>query len=121
MGHLFNVVNPGSGSPEMARFTIHIPERDNNGVPIPHLLEYTRQLLSRAGFHGRTVSRGHTGDWMGEGGSNYESEEMALISIDAPDDADTVHSLQAITKGVEHASGQVGGIYVSAQPITAII
>jgi hypothetical protein len=110
--------DPGSASSmgtPMARYTIHIPVHDSDKNELAHVLGAVRKALTQAGFNGRTVIRKVQGDWQ-----DYDTEEMDLIMIDAPDDDSHLQPLLTITKGAKALAG-IGAVYVTKQPVTTFL
>jgi hypothetical protein len=112
MGYLFSSVNPIGSSPEMARFTIHVPERDSQGRPIPEIVEYVQRILGSSGFSGSTHIR-HANGYHSQG-----SAEIALVIVDAPDTPDTFHTMRAVAQGIKQAARQ-DAVYINAVPLSA--
>lgn len=100
---------------QLARYTIHVPVRDNTKNEIPHVLAAVRQALSDSGFPGRTVIRKTEGDWTGAEGA-YDTEEMDLVMVDAPDTDDNLQAIIEAAKGVKELAGQEA-VYVTVQPL----
>jgi hypothetical protein len=96
---------------EMARYTIYVPVNDNSGTEIPHVLEQLRRTLTSAGFDGRTVLRRAQGDWQ-----DYDTEEMDLVMIDAPDTPENLNAIKAAAQGVKLLAGQQS-VYLTVQPV----
>lgn len=110
----------GSDSGEqLVRYTIHIPVRDNDKKEIPHVLAAIRQVLSDSGFPGRTVIRKAEGDWTRAKGS-YDTEEMDLVMVDAPDTPENLQAVLAAAKGAKDLADQEA-IYVTTQPLRAYL
>ena len=78
---------------------------------IAHVLGAVRQALTQSGFNGRTIIRKAQGDWQ-----DYDTEEMDLVMVDAPDDPATVQKLTVIAQGAK-ALAQHPAIYMTKQPI----
>jgi hypothetical protein len=102
---------PVQDAAAMARYTIHVPVNDNNGQEIPHVLEQLRRTLTSAGFDGRTVVRRAQGDWQ-----DYDTEEMDLVMIDAPDTPENLEAIKAAAQGVKLLAGQEA-VYITVQQI----
>lgn len=100
---------------QIARYTIHVPVRDNTRNEIPHVLAAVRQALSDSGFPGRTVVRKTEGDWTGAEGA-YDTEEMDLVMVDAPDTDENLQAILDAAKGVKELAGQEA-VYVTVQPL----
>jgi hypothetical protein len=100
---------------EMARYMIHVPIRDNNGQEIPHVLAMLRQTLTNSGFYGRTVLPGAQGDWQGSE-QGYETEEMAIVMVDADTQPDTLEAIKEAARGVKEAAQQEA-VYLTVQPL----
>jgi len=94
-----------------ARYTIHVPVRDDTGNEIPHVLGNARRALTTAGFHGRTVIRKTQGDY-----GDFDTQEMDLIMVDAPNDEKTRNAMRALAKGIKHEVNQ-DAVYLTVQPI----
>jgi hypothetical protein len=109
----------GSGAQQLARYSIHIPVRDNNKNEIPHVLAAVRQALSDSGFPGRTVLRKAEGDWTGAEGA-YDTEEMDLVMVDAPDTDENLQAILQAAKGVKDLADQEA-VYVTVQPLRTYI
>jgi hypothetical protein len=112
--------NPAPTSPDdsvqqLARYTIHVPVTDNNHREIPHVLAALRDTLSRSGFPGRTVLRRAQGDWQGDL-TSYDTEEMDLVMVDAPDTPENLDAILTAAKGVKELAGQEA-VYVTVQPL----
>lgn len=103
----------------MARYIIQVPLKDNNGRDIPHVLSMLRQALTNSGFHGRTVLPLAQGDWSGTPDS-YETEEVALVMIDASDDPDTLNAIKEAARGVKEAA-QHEAVYLTVQPLRSYL
>jgi hypothetical protein len=99
-----------NGPVQTARYTLHVPMKDNDGRNIPHVLGAVRQTLTYVGLHGRTVLKGE-GDWM-----DFESEDMALVMVDAPNNEHTDYLIKTIAEGIKALSGQEA-VYVSKAPL----
>lgn len=109
--------DPGSslmGQP-MARYTIHIPVHDKDKNELAHVLQAVRIALTQAGYNGRTVIRRAQGDWQ-----NYDTEEMDLVMVDAPDDPQHLQQIMTIAQGAKSLS-QHPAIYVTKQPVETFI
>jgi len=98
------------GAP-MARYTIHIPVYSSDKRELAHVLKAVREALTKAGFNGRTVIRKAQGDWQ-----NYDTEEMDLVMVDAPDDPSHLQTLMTIAQGVK-ALANHPSVYLTKQPI----
>lgn len=106
-----DVQNTDSGLQNLARYTLHVPVRDNTGKEIPHVLANVRKMMTAAGFHGRTVIRRAQGDWM-----DLPTEEMDLIMVDAPNAPEILEAMKNIASGVKQLAGQEA-VYLTVQPI----
>lgn len=100
-----------SGAQTMARYTIHVPVRDNSGQEIPHVLAAAREALTQTGFPGRTVFRKAQGDW-----KDYETEEMDLVMADAPDTPENRQAILDVARKVKDLAEQEA-VYVTVQQI----
>lgn len=103
----------------MARWTIHVPVRDNNQQEIPHVLDQARRALGDAGFKGRTVLRHAQGDWQGDE-QNYDTEDMDLIMVDAPDSPESEEAIIGVAQLVKAMADQEA-VYVTKQAITTYL
>jgi hypothetical protein len=101
--------------PSMARYAIHIPVRDADRNEIPHVLGAARQALSDAGLEGRIVLPNVQGDW-----SDYQTDEIAVVMTDAPDDPSVLATVKEIATGVKQLA-MVDAVYVTVQPIQTFI
>jgi hypothetical protein len=110
---------PSANGEQLARYTVHVPVRDKNQKEIPHILDQLRKALSAAGFPGRTVIRKVQGDWQGDE-TYYDTEEMDLVLVDAPDSPEVVNAMINAARGVKEASGEEA-IYLTVQPITTYL
>ena len=108
----YSIIEDGT---DLARYTIHIPVRDNSGKEIPHVLAKVRETLTASGFPGRTVVRRAQGDWQ-----DFDTEEMDLVMIDAPDDPSTLNTLKTIAQGVKQLAGQEA-VYLTVQPLRSYL
>lgn len=109
------LADPGAQQQSMARFTIHIPLYDQDKKEIPHVLGATRRAMTMAGFDGRIVVSPAQGDW-----KDYDTEDMALVMTDAPDDPTTLQSLMTIAQGVKALTNQPA-VYITKQPIETFL
>lgn len=109
------VSDSGPQVEELARYTIHVPVRDNNKNEIPQVLAAVRKALSDSGFPGRTVLRKAEGDWTGAE-SAYDTEEMDLVMVDAPDNDENLQAILTAAQGVKDAAGQEA-VYVTVTPL----
>jgi|SRR5581483_6925078 len=106
-------------SEQLARYSIHVPLKDNNGRDIPHVLGAARQALSAAGLKGRTVFPLVQGDWEGDDKS-YQTEDMAIIVVDAPDNPETLQAIKTTAQGVKEAADQEA-VYITKQDISTYL
>lgn len=104
---------------DLARYTIHVPVYDNNKSEIPHVLAALRAALTQQGFPGRTVIRKAQGDWDGDE-TSYDTEEMDLVMIDAPDDPETLNGIIIAAQGVKELAQQEN-VYVTVQKLTTYL
>jgi hypothetical protein len=104
---------------QMARWTIHVPVRDNDKNEIPHVLDSARRALGDAGFQGRTVIRRAQGDWQGDD-QNYAVEEMDLIMVDAPDAQESEDAILGVAQLVKAMADQEA-VYVTKQDVTTYL
>lgn len=104
---------------QLARYSLHVPARDNDGKELAHVLGQIRQELTDAGLSGRTVVPKVQGDWQGDE-SFYETEEMHVIWIDAPDDPQVLQAIIRIAGRVKELAGQEA-VYLTVQSIQAYL
>ena len=103
--------DPGAQPQAMARYTIHVPLHDEDKQQIPHVLGAVRKTMTQAGFDGRIVLSPAQGDW-----KDYDTEDIALVMTDAPDDPTTLQTLMTIAQGAKALAGQPA-VYLTKQPI----
>ena len=103
--------DPGLAVSPMARYTLHLPVHDKDKNEIAHVLGAVRKALTQAGYNGRTVVRRVQGDWQ-----DYDTEEMDLVMVDAPDDQQHLQQLMQIAEGAKMLSGHPA-IYLTKQPV----
>ncbi len=119
---VYDQTTPDAGmgvAPAMARFTIFVPEYDNEGNEIPHVLDACRRQLGLQGFPGRMVIRRAQGDWQGAD-SSYDTEDLAMVMVDAEDSPETTEKIRRIAEGVKALAGQEA-VYVTIQPIQTLL
>ena len=105
--------NPGGN---IARFTIHVPDKNMKGEDIPHVLAFVRQLLSSSGLHGRTVIKSE-GDWQGgKTPVGYDTQRTSLVIIDAPDTPETFNIIQNAAHGIKELA-DYENIYITKHPL----
>jgi hypothetical protein len=99
----------------MARYAIHIPLLDAERNEIPHVLGAARQAMTEAGLEGRIVLPSVQGDW-----ADYQTDEIAVVMTDAPDDPGVLATIRTIAEGVKQLA-MVDHVYVTVQPIQTFI
>lgn len=107
--------DPNSDAQQLSRYTIHVPVYSNDKKEIPHVLAALRDTLTKSGFPGRTVIKKAQGDWSGDAIS-YDTEEMDLVMIDAPNTPENLQAILAAAKGVKDLAGQEA-VYVTVTPL----
>src|SRR4051812_43705974 len=92
------------GSQESARYELHVPLKDEQRRDAPHILASLRQALTNAGFPGRTIIPLTQGDWGGDA-TSHDTDEMAIVMIDAPDTPENLEAIKTAADGVKQVSG----------------
>lgn len=101
--------------PPMARYSVHIPMKDKDSNEIPHVLGAVRQAMTDAGLEGRIVLTGVQGDW-----ADYQTDELAVIMADAPDDPNILAQIKEIAAGAKMLIPDAS-IYITVQAIQTYI